>query len=78
MTSDLKSATLITLVIHMHIVFNSHGDLRGHGGLQTLRTDLTSKFNPVTSITHVTMLFWPLTVTIHQIFPEEEEEGYQL
>ena len=40
---------------------------------------LTSKFNSVTSITYVPMSLWPLTVTIHQIFSEEEEEeGYQL
>ena len=32
MTSDLTSATLITLAFHVHIASNG---LRGHGGLQT-------------------------------------------
>ena len=39
---------------------------------QPRRSHPALNFNSVTSITYVPMSLWPLTVTIHQIFPEEE------
>ena len=43
---------------------------------QPQRSLLASDLNSVTLNTYVPLSLWPITVTIHQIFPEEG--GYQL
>ena len=60
MTSDLNSATLIILVsmcilpLTALVASEAMADSK-----QPRRSDLTSKFNLVTSILYVTMLLWP-------------------
>ena len=73
MTSYLTSATLITLV-SMCILPPTASEAMA-ASKRPRRSHLTSKFNSVTLITYVPLSLWPLTVTLHQIFPEEEEGG---
>ena len=73
MTSDLTSATLITLVSMCILPLTASEAMAASKRPQ--RSDLTSKFNSVTSITHVAILLLPLTANSHpiqSIFPEEE------
>ena len=65
MTSDLKSTTMITPVF-MCILSPTVSEAMV-ASKQPQRSDLTLKFNSVTSITYVTMLFWPLMATISRM-----------
>ena len=67
MTSDLTSATLITLVsmcILPPMAFEATAASK-----RPQRSDLTSKFKSVTLITHVAMLLLPLTANSDPILP---------
>ena len=70
LTSDLESATLITLVF-MPILLPT-AILVASEAMATSkwprRSHLTSEFNSVTSITYVAMLLWPLTASSDSIF----------
>ena len=70
MTSDLTSATSITLVsmpILLPTAIFVASEAMATSKLPR-RSHLTSKFNSVTSITYVTMLLWPLTASSDSIF----------
>ena len=68
MTSDLNSATLIILVsmcilpLTALVASEAMADSK-----QPRRSDLTSKFNLVTSILYVTMLLWPLMAPLSRM-----------
>ena len=66
MTSDLQSATLNTLWILPPKTSEAMAASK-----RPQRSLLTSKFDSVTLITHVTMLFWPLMATISRILYED-------
>ena len=70
MTSDLTSATLITLV-SMCILPPTASEAMA-ASKRPRRSHLTSKFNSVTSITYVTMPPWPLNTPIDLKLPERE------
>ena len=65
MNSDLRSATLLTLVSMCILPLTASEAMVASKRPQ--RSHLTSKFNSVTSITYVTMLFWPLMATISRM-----------
>ena len=67
MTSDLTSATLITLV-SMCILPPKASEALG-ASKRPRRSQLTLKFNSVTSITYATMLLWPLNASSDLISP---------
>ena len=67
MTSDLTSATLITLV-SMCILPPTASEAMA-ASKRPRRSHLTSKFNSVTSITYATMLLWPLNASSDSISP---------
>ena len=69
MTSDLTSATLITLV-SMCILPPTASEAMA-ASKRPRRSHLTSKFNSVTSITYATMLLWPLNASSDSISPGE-------
>ena len=68
MTSDLTSATLITLVSMCILPPTASEAMAASKGPR--RSHLTSKFNSVTSITYATMLLWPLNASSDSISPE--------
>ena len=65
MTSDFKSATLITLV--SMCILPSKASEAMAASKQPRRSHLTSKFNSVTSITYVPMLLYPLNASSNSI-----------
>ena len=76
LTSDLKSATSITLasmcVLHLTAILVASEAMAASKWPQ--RSDMTSELNSVASITYVAMLFWPLNASVSQIKREREDE----
>ena len=68
-TSDLKPATLITLV-SMCILPQTAVFKAMEASKQPRRSLPASDLNSVTSNTYVPMPLWPLNVTVNQILPE--------
>ena len=76
MTSDLRSATLITLV-SMCILLQTASEAMA-ASKRPLRSHLTSKLNSVTLITYVTMASWPLITPIDLILPGSQTSSIDL
>ena len=80
MTSDLTSATSITLVsmsiLHPTAILVASEAMAT--SKRPRRTHLTSELNSVTSITYVAMLLLPLTANSHPILPEGQTSSIDL
>ena len=80
MTSDLTSATSITLVsmsiLHPTAILVASEAMAT--SKQPRRSHLTSELNSVTSITYVAMLLLPLTANSHPIFPAGQTPSIDL